>query len=114
MKISDNHLLIRNMEHFKHFILAKSEFKTAPNRPGCFNHLKKSGADPGPSRTTNYQPRITPDHQRPAKDEPRICHGLTRTTPDHAGFLVSCGPRLVPGRSDWGSRLKCQLQPLYT
>ena len=35
------------------------------SRPGCFKHFKTSGTDQGP-----------------AKDEPRICHGLTRTTPD--------------------------------
>ena len=65
--------------------------RTAPCRPGCFKHFKTSGADPGPSRTTKDQPRITPDQQGPAKDEPRICHGWTRTTPDHAGFLVRVG-----------------------
>ena len=62
--------------------------RTAPDRPGCFKHFETSGDDPGPSRTTKDQPRITPDHQGPAKDEPRICHGLTRTTPDSWSGVV--------------------------
>ena len=56
--------------------------RTAPDVLYILKHpgSKTSGVDSGPPR--NDQPMITPDRQGPAKDESRICHESTRTTPD--------------------------------
>ena len=49
-------------------------------------------------------PRPTPNYPGPPRTSQGWATYLPRINPDHAGFLVRCGPGTDSGRSDWGLR----------